>query len=173
MRTAQDLPQASDAAPVSHHLSLAAAAASVIDLDVSMFLQLGIFLVLFLLLRPLLFRRLVDLFAAREKSIEGAQQEARDMEEESRKKTVAYEDAMKKVRSEAGAERDALRVEAGKAANVIVSRARAQAATHLDDGRRAIHAEAEGLRGELASRARQMGLDLTRRLLGRDPGGSP
>lgn len=168
MRTVHDSPQASDAAC----FSVATVAGSVIDLDASVFLQLGLFLLLFLILRPLLFNRLVALFAAREKSIDGAQAEARSMEEESKKKTVAYEDAMKKVRGEAGVERDQLRAEAGKAAAAIVAKARAQATSHLEEGKRAIHAEADQLKADLATRAREMGLDLSRRLLGRDPGGS-
>src|SRR5687767_11260987 len=97
--------QDGDPAPVSARRSALlsmAGASSVIDLDVTAAIQLGLFLVLFLVLRPLVFRRLIDLFAARERSIEGAQAEARQMDEESRRKTAAYEDAMKKVRAEAG-----------------------------------------------------------------------
>lgn len=176
MPTQQDHTQASDPTLVSRQpgvaFSLAAVAGSVIDLDLSMFLQLGIFLVLFLILRPLLFKRLVDLFAAREKSIDGAQAEAREMEEESKKKTAAYEDAMKKVRAEASVERDQLRNDANKAAGAIVAKARDEATRRLDDGKRAIQAEAESLRGDLAKRAREIGLELSRRLLGRDPGGA-
>ena len=147
-----------------------AAAASVIDLDVTVFIQLGIFLFLFLVLRPLLFRRLVDLFAAREKSIEGAQAEARKMDEESRVKTAAYEEAMKKVRAEAGAERDQLRAEASRTATALVTAARAKETSRLEAGKKQIHAEAESVRGDLRTRARDLGLDLSRRVLGRDPG---
>jgi len=146
--------------------------ASVIDVDASMLFELVIFLVLFLVLRPLLFRRLVDLFAAREKSIDGAQAEARQMEEESKKKTTAYEDAMKKVRAEASVERDKLRADAAKSAAAIVARARDEAGQRLEAGKGEIHAEAESIRANLGPRARELGVELSRRLLGRDPGGA-
>lgn len=168
--------QASASTPLSRRdtadLSVAALGASVIDLDASMLIELGLFLLLFLILRPLLFRRLVDLFAAREKSIEGARAEAREMEEESKKKTAAYEDAMKKVRAEASVERDALRAEATKAAAAIVGTARDEAGRQLEDGKRAIQGEAQSIRADLGPRARALGLELTRRVLGRDPGGA-
>lgn len=168
--------QASASTPLSRRegasASLAVAGASVIDLDASMLIQLGIFLLLFLILRPLLFRRLVDLFAAREKSIEGAQAEAREMEEESKKKTVAYEDAMKKVRAEAAVERDALRADATKAAAAILVTARDEAGRRLDEGKRRIRDEAGSIRTDLTARAKELGMDLSRRVLGRDPGGA-
>ncbi|MBI2893529.1 MAG: hypothetical protein HYY06_08245 [Deltaproteobacteria bacterium] len=153
-------------------ISLAASSGSIIDLDFTLAVQLLLFLGLFLILRPLLFRRLVRLFAAREESIEGATKEAKRMEQESRSKTAAYEEAMKRVRAEAAVEREVLKTEGAKAAASVVSTARDNATRHLEEGKRRIADEAQSLRAQLAPRTKELAADLARKLLGRDPGGA-
>ena len=55
---------------------------SIIDLDGTIWIQLGLFAVAFFVFRPLIFRPMVALFEAREKAIEGSKLEALRLQDE-------------------------------------------------------------------------------------------
>ena len=92
-------------------LSVVLSEGSIIDLDGTIFVQLGIFLALFFVLRTFVFKPMTNLFAAREAAIDGAREEARRMEREAKEQTGSFDDAIRKVRTSAGDERDKLRAD--------------------------------------------------------------
>ena len=63
------------------------------------------------LFRPLVFRPMVRLFEARENAIEGAKLEALRLQDEAAAETQEFEDEMRRLRLQAGEERDRLRAE--------------------------------------------------------------
>src|SRR5207344_235341 len=71
---------------------------SPVDLDASLFVQLGIFVVAFFMLRALVFKPVMKLFDARVEAMEGSKQEAAAMEQDAVAKREAFEGELRAVR---------------------------------------------------------------------------
>jgi F-type H+-transporting ATPase subunit b len=139
-----------------------------VDVDLSVFVQVGLFVLLLLVLKPLLFDPMLKLFEEREKRIEGARAEGRRMDNESADAQAKYEAAMNKARATAGADRDKLRAEGTKAEGEILATARDKVAQIVADGRAALATEAEAARTTLGAQTSDLGRELASRLLGRE-----
>ena len=64
---------------------------SIIDLDGTVFVQLGMFFVAFVVLYALVFKPMVAVLEAREAAIDGAKDEARHLEQEVKDKQASFE----------------------------------------------------------------------------------
>ena len=84
---------------------------SIIDLDGTIWIQLGLFAVAFFVFRPLIFRPMVALFEAREQAIEGSKLEALRLQDEASAESEEFDVEMRGLRLRAGEERDRLRAE--------------------------------------------------------------
>jgi len=100
---------------------------SVIDLDATLFVQMGVFFAAFFILKSLVFRPVLDVFDARAKATEGAKLEAQQMVEDAAQKRAHFEGELRKVSSAATQERDKQRGEAQKLARELTEQARQQA----------------------------------------------
>lgn len=149
-------------------LSAAAEGAVTVDLDLSLFVQLGFFLVLLLVLKPVLFDPMMKLFEEREKRIEGTRHQATKEDERSAKALAKYETLMAKAREVGSAERDSLRNEGTKREAELMNVVRAETAATLERGRATIGNEAKVARDELRNEARAIGRDMASRVLGRE-----
>ena len=96
---------------LSAFLGVLLSGGSIIDLDGTVFVQLGMFFVAFLLLHALVFKPMVALLDAREQAIDGAKDEAKHLEQEVKDKQAMFESELRKVRGSAGEERERLRAE--------------------------------------------------------------
>jgi F-type H+-transporting ATPase subunit b len=139
-----------------------------VDLDLTVFLQAGLFVVLLLILKPLLFDPLLKLFEEREKRIEGARAQARRIDEKSAGALATYEAAMAKARAEANAERDKLRAEATKIEAEILAKMRQTTSQLMDEGKRKVDEEAAGVRRALLAESGELARELAGRVLGRE-----
>lgn len=139
-----------------------------VDLDASLFVQLGLFLILLLVLKPTLFDPMMRLFEEREKRIEGTRHKASKEDERSAKALAKYEGLLAEARLVGSRERDQLRTEGLKREAELMNQVRSEVASTLDQGRSAIAQEADAarraLRGDAAAIARQMAT----RVLGRE-----
>ena len=90
-----------------------ASSGSLVDLDATYLIQLGIFLVVFLLLRSLLFRPVIRLIEARHDATVVAQQDATKFETEALELEEEVASKLTKIRAEASTEREHL-VEAAR-----------------------------------------------------------
>jgi F-type H+-transporting ATPase subunit b len=149
-------------------LASAAPQAITVDVDSTFLVQLVLFVVLTLILKPVLFDPMLKLFAEREKRIDGAKLEARKMDEKSANALSKYEGEMAKARAAASADRDKIRVEAVKREQEILAAVRTSTQQVLDDGKRAVHQEADRARTALRAEAGAMARDLASRVLGRE-----
>lgn len=149
-------------------LASAAPQAITVDVDATFLVQLVLFVLLTLILKPVLFDPMLKLFAERERRIDGAKLEARKMDEKSATALSKYEAEMAKARAAAGADRDKIRAEAVKREQEILAAVRASAQQVLDDGKRAIHEEANRARTALRNDAGNMARELASRVLGRE-----
>jgi F-type H+-transporting ATPase subunit b len=161
---------AADLSPYRPDRMLLAAAASAInvDVDLTFIVQLVLFVVLTLILKPVLFDPMLKLFEERERRIDGAKLAARKTDEKSAQAETEYEKAMGKARIAANADRDAIRAEGVKREHEILAAVRTATAKALEDGKRAVQAEAEKARAALKAEGPAMARELATRVLGRE-----
>jgi F-type H+-transporting ATPase subunit b len=139
-----------------------------VDLDLTVFVQVGIFVVMMLVLKPLLFDPMLKLFEEREKRIEGARAEGLKLDRVSAEAEKKYEDAMREARKIAGAERDKLRAEGVRQETEILTGAREEVAKVLEASRANVSAEKASVSAALQAEAKGLGRDLAARVLGRE-----
>ena len=161
------LPLSTPQAPM---LLLAAAApqAITVDVDATFLVQLVLFIGLTLILKPILFDPMLKLFEEREKRIDGAKLQARKIDEKSASALAKYDGEMAKARAAASSERDKIRAGAVKREQEILATVRASTQKVLDDGKRAVHEEANRARTALRNDAANMARDVASRVLGRE-----
>lgn len=140
---------------------------AVIDLDGSLLLQLAIFFVAFEMLRRLVFRPMIALFDAREQAIDGAKRDARSLEGEAEEKLRAFETEMKKVRAEAGAERDAIRQDAQRLERELLAKARTEADSMLSEATQKMQEDATAIRRDMKTSVPALAGQIAEKLLGR------
>jgi len=130
--------------------------------------QIGLFVVLMLVLKPMLFDPMMALFQAREERIDGAKKQAREIDQKSANALSTYEAEMAKARASANAERDKLRAEGMKMENEILAKVRAATAQALEEGKKKAHDEAQKVRATLQGESPALAKDLASRVLGRE-----
>lgn len=141
---------------------------AVIDVDGSLFIQLAIFFIAFEMMRRLVFRPMIALFDAREASIDGAKREARRLEGEAEEKLRAFETEMKKVRTEAGAERDVIRQDAARLERELLSKAREDVDAMMSEAEAKLDGEATKIRAEMKASVPVFARQIATKLLGRE-----
>jgi F-type H+-transporting ATPase subunit b len=139
-----------------------------VDLDLTLFVQLGFFLVLLFVLKPTLFDPMMRLFEEREKRIEGTRHQATKEDERSAKALAKYEGILATAREAGGVERDGIRAEGAKREAAMMAQIRAEVAGTLEQGRAAIGQEAKTAREQLHGEARALGREAASRVLGRE-----
>ena len=151
--------------------SVRAAGGVEVDVDLTVFGTIGLFLVLFIGLKPLLFDPMLKLFEERERRTLGAKKDAREMDKKSAGAQAQYEAEMQKARGAANAERDKLRGEGQKTENEILAKVRQATAQTLEDGRKKAADEVAKARAQLKAEAGALAKELAARVLGREVGG--
>ena len=139
-----------------------------VDLDLTLFVQLGFFLVLLFVLKPTLFDPMMRLFEEREKRIDGTRHQATKEDERSAKALAKYEAILATARDAGSAERDIIRAEGMKREAALMSQVRIDVAATLERGRAEIGQEAKTAREQLRGEARALGRDAASRVLGRE-----
>jgi F-type H+-transporting ATPase subunit b len=150
----------------------AAAAGGVnLDFDATLFVQVGFIIVLWLVLKPLLFDPMLKLFEEREKRIEGAIKRARRIDEESADAMTSYNAQVAKARAEGAAEREKLRAEGLRKESDLLTKVRTETQKKVDDARTQIQKDAAAVRSTLEPQTRELAKDFAKRVLGREVAG--
>lgn len=139
-----------------------------IDFDRTVFVQMGLFVLLMLVLGPLLFRPLLRLFEEREKRTEGARDEARAMQEKAASLLTRYEEELSRVQKVAAAEREKLRTETLRLEAKILEEARVATTKIVDEGRLRLDLELSRMRVELERQSSDITQEIALRVLGRE-----
>lgn len=95
-----------------------------LDLDITMFIQFGIFMLVFLALRKFVLKPYFKAYDEREKRTIGAQLEAKDLQEKAAQAKSEYESARQKAYTLAENDRRNKLNEANEAASLIIEKAR-------------------------------------------------
>jgi F-type H+-transporting ATPase subunit b len=117
-----------------------------LDFDRSVLLQVVVFTVLIVVLKPLLFDPVLKVFALREERTEGARASARALQEKAGELLRKYEKELERVQQVAAEERELLRSETSKLEAEILREAREVTTRIVEDGRRKIETEVNSIR---------------------------
>jgi len=142
-------------------------AAVAVDFDKSVFLQMILFSLLVIVLKPLLFDPMLRVFTLREERTDGAKSAAREMQEKAADILSNYESEVAKVRSEATSERDSLRKETARLEAEILDEAREAAEAIAQEGRAKLGADVAALSKELDQHAAVLAKEIADGVLGK------
>lgn len=141
---------------------------SIIDLNGTIWLQLVLFGVAFLVFRPLIFRPMIALFEARENAIEGAKLEALRLQDEAAAEGEEFDEEMRRLRLQAGEERDRLRAEGKRLERTVLDRVREETDRQLDSAEAQLASEAAKLRDEIDRSVPALAKQIASKLLSRE-----
>jgi F-type H+-transporting ATPase subunit b len=148
-------------APESHEPQL-------IDFDLTVFVQLGIFLLLMLVLWRLLWRPYLRVRGERVTRVDGYRQEAVRLEADAAERLARADAALAQARRHGAGERAAARAEAQVREQTLLAEANADAQRTLAAARVRLEAMVETERGKLGAEAGEVALAAARKILGRE-----
>ncbi len=149
------------AAPVSHEPQL-------IDVDGTLYVQLGIFLLLALVLYQFLWKPYLRVRGERVTRVEGYRQDAVKMDADAAERLAKAEIALNAARREGVGERAKSRAEAQAREAVVLSEANAEAQKTLAAARTRLDATLAAERAKLEAETRQVAATAAKRILGRE-----
>ncbi len=147
--------------------SLPVALMSMIDIDASILFQAAIVLLLFAILRPLVFEPLLQASALRLAKTEEARHAAEEMATRAQAMVAQYEAALAAARATAHTARGELRAEGQRHKDATVGAARAASAEQLSTLRETLDADTARVRAELAGQVEALSKVVVDRILGR------
>ena len=137
-----------------------------LDFDRSVLLQVVLFTVLILVLKPLLFDPVLKVFALREERTEGARATARELQEKAGELLQRYEKELERVQQVAADERERLRSETSKLEAQILNEARDATTRIVEDGRRKIEAEVNSIRVQVGAESERVAQMIVEKVVG-------
>jgi F-type H+-transporting ATPase subunit b len=139
-----------------------------IDIDLTVLVQFGLFLVMFLVTNKLLFQPYLRLREKRAAGIEGARAEADRMAAEADAKLADYERQLGAARDRAAEEARKIRADASAHERDMTGKARAAATAALEQATARVRSETDAARAELMPQAQALSRQMVARLLGRE-----
>jgi F-type H+-transporting ATPase subunit b len=149
------------AAPQSHEPQL-------IDVDKTIFLQLGIFLLLLLVLGRFLWRPYLRVRTERVARVEGYREEAVKLEADAQQRLARADAQLAEARRVGAGERAVARAEAHAREQTLLAEANAAAQRKLADARARLDAAVDAQRKKLAAESPQVAAEVARKILGRE-----
>ncbi len=148
-------------------LTVFIASGSLVDIDSTLFIQLGIFLFMVFILRSLLFKPVIRLIEARDEATLGAVKKAAELQREAAAINADFETTIGKVRNEATADRNKTIDAAKQSEREILSTAKEHAARLMSETRTRAENEMRNVQKNLEEETRTMALLLAEKILDR------
>lgn len=136
------------------------------DIDITIFLQLGLFLVLLTVLNFVLFKPFLALIEKRHERIEGLREQSEHLTAQSGADSEAYQMRMREARAAASREREALRNQGRDENRRLLQQARSEIAASLNQVRQAVSEAEELSRKNLSADTSALARQLVRKVLG-------
>ena len=149
------------AAPESHEPQL-------IDIDGTVFIQFGIFVLAALVLWRFLWRPYLRVRGERVSRVEGYREEATQMDADAQQRLTRAESALAEARRAGAGERVVARAEAHAREQTLLAEANAAANRTLADARARLDASVAGERAKLNAQASDVAMAAARKILGRE-----
>lgn len=150
---AQAAPQASDQ--------------QLLDVDGTALVQLGVFLLTMLVLRPLLWKPYLRVREERTRRVDGFREDAKRLEGEAAARLSKVEAELAEARRTGSQERARVRQEAQKREQEILAQAQAAAQKTIVEAKAKVEAALSSERSNLKTRAEALGREAAERVLGR------
>lgn len=138
-----------------------------IDVDGTILIQFGLFLLMALVVTHWLFKPYLAMREQREEGIEGARKEAETMTAEADARLADYESQLSAARARAFDEQRKLRAEASAYQAEVTDKARKEANQAIEESRATVREQVESARAELMPQAETLAGQMTAKLLGR------
>jgi len=139
-----------------------------IDIDLTVLVQFGLFLLLFLVANKLLFQPYLALRDRRKAGIEGARGEAERMTAQADAKLADYEKQLASARNRANDEGRKVRAEATAHEKDVTDKSRAEAQKAIDEAAAKMKQETEAARLQLLPQANTLAKQIASKLLNRE-----
>lgn len=139
-----------------------------IDIDLTVFVQFALFLVVFVVGNKFLFQPYLKLRARRKLGIEGAKAEADRIAAQAEAKLADYETQVRQARGRANEDGRKIRAEAAAHEKSVTDASRAAAQKALEDATAKMRTEADAARLQLLPQANALARQIASRLLGRE-----
>lgn len=130
-------------------------------------MQLAIFFVAFFILKGLVFAPVMKVLDAREAAVFGAREEAAALDAEVADKKADFEGKMRRIKEDAGKEREAQKAAAQKLARELTDKARTESSATLTDAKSRLDGEAKKVRAEAEAQIPKLAREIAGRLLNR------
>jgi len=139
-----------------------------IDIDWTVAVQFGLFLLLFFVSNKLLFQPYLRLRERRKEGIDGARAEAERMTAQADAKLADYEKHLAAAKNRANEEGRKVRTEAAAHEKDVTDKARAEAQKSIDEATAKMRQETDAARLQLLPQANQLARQIASKLLGRE-----
>ena len=137
------------------------------EINATILLQLALFLVLMVMLSQFLFQPLMRLFDARERRIDGAQEEAKQYRENADQKAAIIEERVNHARQEARETLNEFKARAKNREVEIIGAAREVSQARLGEAREALEQQVDQAKSKLNNDAMSLAEDMAAKALGR------
>lgn len=141
--------------------------AGLVDVDLTLPIQVAIFLVFYFLLRYALFAPVLLILSEREGRVATARQESETLENSTATRIALYETKLKEARARAFQERDAIRADGARLERELLAKVRSEVAAKADDARAGLSRAVEAAKASLAAEQRSIAIMLVDLLVGR------
>jgi len=149
------------------------AGVSVLDLDPTFLIQLVVFVLVFLLLKRLLFKPVLALIEERRERTVKMQEEAERLRSEAEKNLRRSDQKLAEARAASLDEAERVRLAVWNAEQEMLARSRQEAGALVEKSRQEMAKEVERLRTELLGEVETFGRSIASKLLERDVGSDP
>lgn len=153
---------------MDHAASAIASGHPLIDVDGTVFVQFGLFLIMYVIANKMLFQPYLALRERRRAGIEGARAEAERMTAEADAKLADYEKSLAAARATGNEEGRKLRTEASAHEREVTEKARSAAQKAIDEAGAKMRTEVEDARAKLMPEANVLAQKMASKLLGRE-----
>ncbi len=148
--------------------SALAAGHPLIDIDLTVFVQFALFLLLYVVANKLLFQPYLQLRERRKAGIEGARADAERMSSQAESKLSDYEKQLAGARNRANEEGRKVRAEGIAHEKEVTDKARTEAQKAIDEATAKMRAETDAARLQLLPQASTLAKQIASKLLGRE-----
>jgi F-type H+-transporting ATPase subunit b len=139
-----------------------------ISLDYSVFYQIVLFLVLWVVLARVLFRPYLNLLEERERKTTGAQHDSTDLEREGARLRAQYEEKIAQAQAVGYAAKEAIVQEGRQQREKIITQARDESTRMLETVRQEVESQFQKERQLIATEVGTLAHEMASKILGRD-----
>lgn len=149
--------------------TVTASSGSLVDIDATLFIQLGLFLFMLFVLTHLVFKPAIALIEARREATEGMMSTTNEIEKEAAALNASISEKLQESRRGAIKERESLIFDATQKEREILAKAREEAHAHITSMKQRAVSDLSDTKAKLISETATYVTEVTTKMLGRRP----